>query len=335
MSLHTHHFDFAGARVRVESDSEQSADALRRDFSGFIAPPSGDALVWRVNLSRSQIARAPKKGRPWTAWSSAHIRHVAYDDGAYGYLDRDRSFGEIFCEDPVRLQEVSHLAVLSAVGEDLDRRGLHRVHALGFEKDGAAGLILLPSGGGKSELTLELLSRGTVNLLSEDTPLIDAATTVAPFPVRLSFRPSADLSAIPPHFIRPYKRRLFGERRLVDISHFSDALADPAPLRWIFIGQKSVAAPAELKPASRLEAMAALFEALVVGVGVPQMAEWRLRPDFNCAAGLAHACASRLHAAGAAAASAQAVRFRLAPTASESATALERWLDGSRRNNRL
>jgi hypothetical protein len=321
------HFDFEGVRVRVESDSAAAVESLRRDFSRFVAPASGDAMVWRLQSRRADVRRATKSGRPWTAWSAGAVRHVAYDDGAYGFRDADRGYGELFSDEPVRLQEIAHLAILSAVGEELDSRGLHRVHALGFTYDDGAGLILLPSGGGKSELALELLARGDFGLLSEDTPLIDASATVSPFPVRLSFRAGADLGLIPPERVRAYRRRRYGERRLVDADYFESRLAGPAPLRWIFIGEKSERdGGPQLRPANKAAASAALIEALVVGVGVPQMAEWRLRPEFSCAAGLLQAGASRLHAAFVALAAAETERFRLAPAATASADALERWL---------
>ncbi len=325
-ALDARHYDFAGVRVRLESDSAAALEALQRDFSLFAAPFAPEALAWRLDLRRGTAVRRPGPGRPWAAWSEGTTRRVVYDDGATAWFDRARGLGAAASEDPLRLQETAHLAILAAVGEELDRRGLHRVHALGFERGGGAGLLLLPSGGGKSELALSLLMSRRARLLSEDTPLLDASGTVRPFPVRLSFRAGADLTGVPAERVRAYRRRRWGERRLVDADYFKDRVSGPVPLRWILIGEKADGRAARVRAASRADALAALGSALVVGVGVPQMAEWRLRLDASCAAGLVRACVSRLATACAAAARARTHRFRLSRSPAESAAALDAWL---------
>ena len=50
----------------------------------------------------------------------------------------------------------------------LDRRGLHRIHALGVVVKNRAVLVMLPMGGGKSTLGLHLLKHPEVQILSDD-----------------------------------------------------------------------------------------------------------------------------------------------------------------------
>lgn len=302
---------------------------MRRDFSWFAVSDEGSEDVsWTLSLNPSPPG--PARGWRWRdfrAWDEGRLRRVVYDDGACASYDFASGRGEVSCAERVRLHELGHLAVLATVGERLDALALHRVHALGFVRGGGAGLLLLPSGGGKSELALRLLDEPGFSLLSDDTPLLGRDLVARPFPLRLCFREGADLSALPPDRVRPFRRRLYGERRLVDIEPFRARIAQAAPLRTLLIGRPADERPGAIFAASLADAVAALAAGLVVGVGVPQMAEWRLRPDPACAAGLARAGASRAAAAAAALARASRARFRLDRDAARSAAVLTRWLD--------
>ncbi len=66
---------------------------------------------------------------------------------------------------------------------------MHRVHALALAVDRRAMLVLLPMGGGKSTLGAELLRHPDVQLLSDDSPLVDRAGRVHAFPLRLGLLP--------------------------------------------------------------------------------------------------------------------------------------------------
>jgi hypothetical protein len=301
--------DFHGTPVRLTAESAGALDELRRDFAAFGA---GDDRAPRVSLELCARACPPPAGASSWSWRDFGVklvpggRLIRYDDGCWvRYDDRARE-GVIHAENPERLRELAYLAVLSRAGEELDRRGLHRVHALGVSAPSGAGLVLLPSGGGKSSLALELLRRRSLALLSDECPLVAADGIVRPFLLRLALRAGADVSGLPAGSLRPFRRRGCEEKQLLDPAALGAAPAAPAPLRWLLLGSPSTGEP-RLEPLTRAGALAALASALVVGVGLPQMAEYMARADFALAA----IAASRLRAAFALAAGARLARFHL------------------------
>lgn len=314
-----------GIAVLLESDSSATVDALRRDFAWFEATSERPGAI-RLTL---HARRPPDGAGGWAllrtsefrARGAGALRRIDYSDGAAASYDFDSLEGSIWAPEPGRLHELAYLAVLSRAGEALDELGLHRVHALGFTLDGRGGLLLLPSGGGKSVLGLELLSASErVGVLSDDTPVLDSRGRLRAFPLRWGFLPDADLSRVPPALVRPFARRRYGPKKLVDVEYFRDRVRDDVPLEWLLIGSR--AAEPRLEPASGAGALAALADQLVVGRGIAQMAEYRLRARPRDLFGLARHALMRLRAAFGAARRARVARFALGPDAAGSARAL-------------
>jgi len=128
------------------------------------------------------------------------------------------------------LQEIAYLFILSTVGRYLDSQGIHRVHALGVSYQNRGILLLLPCGGGKSTMALELMRRLGFSLLAEDTPLIDRRGRILPFPLRLGIRPEQE-TEIPAQYFRTVNRMEFDPKTLIDIE--SEILATcQRTFRW-------------------------------------------------------------------------------------------------------
>lgn len=178
------------------------------------------------------------------------MRHICYPGPVWLHYDYATDAGLVEGDDLDRVHERLYLTALSRIGEALDRRGLHRVHALGV----GDALILLPPGGGKSTLALRL----ELPLLSEDTPLLDRRGFLHPFPFRLGLRE--------PH---PDGRRV-GSKWLLQSSRWASS---PVRCRHVLIGARTPGPP-------RLGACFALpylVRDCLVGWGVPQVAELFLR----------------------------------------------------------
>jgi len=275
--------DFYGVGVRVAGAEAGVLDDLRRDFSGFAAQTPGAPAVFSWFLEPDPRSRIPDIGtkfpllktKNFTVYQRRNLRLIRYHDGPAASFDFKSGEGRIAGASKERLRELAFLAILSRVGEALDRRGLHRVHALGLEQGGQAALVLLPSGGGKSSLALEIFRRSPrTRFLSEDAPLVCAHGLVHPFPLRWSLRPEADLSDVPERFIRNFRRERYGPKRLIDAEFFQERLGASAPLRRIFLGRRADGRPAEAAGASSWRAAVALAENMVAGRGIPQMAEY-------------------------------------------------------------
>jgi hypothetical protein len=161
------------------------------------------------------------------------------------------------------------------VGLHLDGRGLHRVHALGLSCRGKGALLLLPSGGGKSTLALRLLREPDVQLLGEDTPLLDHEGRLWPFVLRLGID-ARRTDGVPARYLQTVKRMEFDPKTLVDVDYFEDRIGAPVPARALLIGQRSLGRSPSITPLGRRDAIAPLLRCLVVGLGVYQGLEFLL-----------------------------------------------------------
>lgn len=239
-------FSLAGVNLTFATDCQELAERLAFDFAAFPAGKGGFHLTGR--LGRGHGPRPRWRGTYGSWVDEGTVRHIRYD-GVWVHYDYAAEAGVVEGEDLDRVHERLYLTALSRVGEALDRRGLHRVHALGV----GDALILLPPGGGKSTLALRL----DLPLLSEDTPLLDRQGRLHPFPFRLGLRE--------PH---PEGRRV-GRKWLLQADRWA---SEPVRCRQVLVGCRGK--EPRLGPAL---AFPYLVRDCVVGYGVPQVAELFLR----------------------------------------------------------
>lgn len=284
-------FEIYGLRVLISSQSTSGHLALshlKRDFSAFAASSS-----LASELASDQDSRRAARGR-YSSISLTFLEGSAppisgpslfqtrmcrvYGFGPkricnYGNVCAEsrlekklRSF-RLWGDDASLLHEVAYCALLSAIGEELDNRGWHRVHAFGFQsKAGTKGLFLAPSGFGKSASAyIMCLANGDFTLLSDESPLI-RGTVAFPFPTRLALRPEV-ADAIGAQYSEHdlFRRKKFPTKVLFEISPGQIAQAGPVDLVF-------------LASAFRNSRFSVIWSA-VLGLGLAQMAEWLLRLD--------------------------------------------------------
>lgn len=281
--------DFYGATVSVESADAELRKRVSDDFPVFAAasPARGRAhLSVRAERSRPDYDALPP------LLSTVHTpRNVRYSDGSVTYLDyfgkalarwdRERRTFDVACEDLDLLHEIVYLTILSRVSETLERDGLHRVHAFGLEAGGEAALFLMPSGGGKTTLTLGFLGLGApFRLLSEDSPLVDRQGRVHPFPLRIGVL-GAEHPPFPPEHVTFIRRMEFEPKHLVALAAFGDCFVrEAASPRFLFVGRRSLGKGCAIRPAGTRTGAKALLEGMVVGVGLYQGVEFLLRTSL-------------------------------------------------------
>ena len=332
--------NFHGVRVRVLSQGGEILSQLARDFSYFAASPSADSGQdpnIQLELRASPVPKEKVRTRTLLRWRSARIsqqgaiRLAHYDGGALLEYDLARESGILHGENPELLHELSYLTVLSRVGDRLDRKGLHRVHALGFTFQGKGGLLLLPMEGGKSRLGLELIGRPGFGILSDDIPLLSGGgKSLSAFPLRLGLRGS-DWRGIDARFVRPFHRRRFGVKHLIDVDFFREKILPEAPLSWVLVGSRDGGRKApRIQSCAKARAGAAMVSHLILGVGTPQILELMLPPPpfLGGALGLAAIAAKRAACAFTAVSRAACGRFDLSDDPKSNADALERFLRG-------
>ena len=140
---------------------------------------------------------------------------------------------------------------------------------------------MLPSGGGKSTLALRALQEPGIRLASEDTPLIDRAGRLHPFPLRIGIN-EGDAASVPQDRLRRLERMEFHPKLALEIDAFADRIApDAVPLRHLVIGRRTLGRDARLERAPRRSAIGTLLREAVVGVGVYQGMEFVLQRGLS------------------------------------------------------
>lgn len=325
-------FDFYGLVVTVRCAEPSVLEEVRRDFTYFLEPESTAAggteglPGLRVNM---HLATPPYTSLPSLPAAFLTPRNICYRDGSTSYIDYfgrglavfDREGGtcEAHSPDPHLLREIVYLLILSTVGEHLDGRGLHRIHALGVNHRGHGVLLLLPSGGGKSTMAMALLRTGDVSLLSEDTPLVDRRGRIHPFPLCIGIRNGSD-PGVPRKYVRTVRRMEFDPKQLIDLEYFDDRVSGPVEPALIIVGERSLGEDSAIRPIPRHQALRALLKYMVVGLGVYQGLEFLLERGTRELFGKSGVAASRLYNGLQLLCRAPAYRFTLGRDTTKNAT---------------
>jgi len=276
-----------GIAVEVQCEDDLVLADLRADFAHFEASgsgPGGPAVSPLPGLRLGLHLQAPPyESAPWKEASVYTPRNISFREGGLTYIDYSgralavfddaKKSIEIYSFNRDLLYEAAYLFLLSQLGEQLDRRGFHRVHALGFSIHGKAALVLLPMGGGKSTLGTYLLQHPDVKILSDDSPLIDRHGRLWCFPLRIGLLPGSE-GNIPPADLRCIQRMEFGPKLLLRHEFFADRIVESAPPAFIFLGRRSLASECRIVPASRFQALLQLIPNCIVGLGLFQGMEF-------------------------------------------------------------
>ncbi|HEX6573773.1 MAG TPA: hypothetical protein VF042_02290 [Gemmatimonadaceae bacterium] len=275
-------FSFYGYDVDIEGSSEEITAEVARDFAWFVTNDTAKPADLRVTLCLDEPAWNRLPAIPASVITPRNVTfrnngstYIDYFSRGLAVLENSRGSCTMYSSDFDMLREMAYLFLLSTVGQHLDSQGLHRIHAMGVNHGGMGILLLLPSGGGKSTMTLELLKQPDFTLLSEDTPLIDSHGTMHPFPLRLGVRGSKS-EAIPEKFQRTFNRMEFDPKTFVDIDFFRHKLSESVPVSMIFVGERNLGAVSGVTRLARRAAMTAILKYLIVGLGVYQGLEFLL-----------------------------------------------------------
>ena len=282
-------FDFYGFRVRVESDSDEALRRVGEDFRYFRGDfGSGEETFLAIDLQE----RRPDYGHLPALTASIYTpRNICFTEGDITYIDyfgralavydRARNHVRVTSDNLSLLQEIAYLTILSRVGNALDRKGLHRLHALAVGYEGRAALFLMPSGCGKSTLGLGLMqAEADLDLVSDDSPLITRSGRVLPFPLRIGVL-GAPPAGVPERFVQYMERMEFAPKYLVSMGAFEGALArGELHPELVFLAERVLGAGCSIRRTSFLSGFAACIRHMIIGVGIYQGLEFLLRTSI-------------------------------------------------------
>lgn len=321
------YFDFYGLTIEVSSSSSDLVEYVRRDFAYFHVSRGEEQIQVQMQLATPPYAELPPLSASFITprnicFQNRKITYIDYFGQGLTVFNREERQCVIYGTDSDLVHEIAYLFILSTVGQYLDSRGIHRVHALGVSYHSRGILLLLPSGGGKSTIALELLRHPGFLLLGEDTPLIDRRGYILPFPLRLGVRPEQD-TGIPPQYLRTVKRMEFDPKTLIDIEYFHHLLAkEEVEPGIILVGERNLGEVSDIIPLARHHAFKALVKYMVVGLGVYQGMEFLLERGLWELLGKVGVASSRLYNSLRLLARAPAYRFILGRSAKKNCQTL-------------
>ena len=288
--MKTLHLSIYDINVKISSNSEFALENLEKDFMLYLDKKERKHTnkVLKINIYKGVI---PYQMVPSLEASLYSLGSICYRDGDIHYVDYSGKglmvydftdeIADIYSEDEKLLYEKARLAVLSRIGELLDSRHVHRIHAVGFAKDTKATICLLPMEGGKTTLALNVLRNSSeIKLLSDDVCFIDFKNCIYPFALRIGTRDEAFIRGIQEKFITKINRSLYGEKFLIDLAYLSDNIAEKSKVRNILIGKRVFQERTEIKRLSKIKCLIPFIQSGVFGLGLPQIVELFLRGGF-------------------------------------------------------
>ena len=256
------------------------------DFSYFVTePPEGGSAEYTIQTRQMEPrwnelpeltaqVQTPRNH----CYTQGDLTYLDYSGKALGVYDRSKNHLDVYSSHVHMLHEIVYLSILSRVGELLERRGLHRVHALAVGREHDTALFMMDSGGGKSTLGMGFLREDPrYQIVSEDSPLVDHKGRVYPFPLRLGILPPFP-EGIPPEHIYRLDRMEFDPKYLVSLDAFPGRMGEGEyKPTHLFIGKRRLGNACVIRRASRWAGFKALLRHMVVGVGLYQGLEFLLR----------------------------------------------------------
>ncbi len=295
-------YDVYGFRFTLGGESAEDALAmLGEDFAFFrrdaVAPMLGIVLTRRQpDYSGAPARRASVYTPRNISLTEGATTFIDYSGRALAVYDRSASTFRIQSLETDLLYEATYLFLLSRIGEFLDARRMHRIHAMALARGGKAILAILPMGGGKSTLTAELLKSPDFDFLSDDSPFIDAEGRVHAFPLRLGLLPGGE-GEVPPEHTRVIQRMEFGPKLLLNYAWLAPRVKASADPGIVFLGYRSLAAECRIEPGGAMESYHSMLANCVIGLGLFQGLEFVVRSSAVELASKARVGASRLRVA--------------------------------------
>jgi len=277
-------FSFYGFSAGVKCDDEETLESIKRDFSYFLsdcASPQAKFEVYSQQPDYVKLSQTEAYLHSYTPQNACYkkdgMTFIDYHGKGLTIIDDKKNFFRIYCAEKHLRHEIAFLSVLSMAGQSFDKKHIHRVHGLGLEVAGKAIVILLPSGGGKTTLLLDLIKEGSIKLISEDSPLIDKKGLALPFPIRIGVTSDNKPENIPEEHLHLIKRTDSCPKYTIDISVFKDKITvKPVPVKYILCGQRYLGNCSRIKPVAKHKAIGELIKNSVVGLGLYQGIEFLL-----------------------------------------------------------
>ncbi len=277
----TTYFDFLGITVQVETNSDEINKRIQTDFSHFSCKQASP--LYTIKLFLDEIPdRIPEKmvasniSENSVTYNDKEIRFNDYFGKALSIYNYKKEIGEVYSPNIHKLHEVSYLLILSRVGKRLDLNGFHKIHAFGISHKGINLIGMMPMKGGKSTLFLNLIENRQVDIISDDTPIIDYKGNVHPFPLRIGINNPSNFKNV-----TTLEREKYGTKYLIPLQELPNSISQCKGQTILFEGIRVSGDHFSIKRYSKLSLISPLVKHMVVGVGLPIIIEYFLENSLK------------------------------------------------------
>lgn len=252
---------------------------LSRDFSNFSPGDPNQASII-VEL----LLEIPKSNKPGLAFqiSNASVygwgprRQIEYaEDEILLCHDLEIRTLLVGARNPDRLYELAYLAILSSLGESLEKKGFIRVHSLSGSYQGQGFLLHFNSGLGKSTMAYLMAQDPSFQLLGDEMTLLKN-NRLHSFPLRLAFsEKSVQFLGLAWNESQVFRRKDFSPKLLLPIPE--NKILPSAPLTYFLYGMKSPTGAPWIQKSLPLSATVQFLYHLTIGKDLPQILELAFR----------------------------------------------------------
>jgi hypothetical protein len=273
--------------ILVTSNEGATLTKLREEFHFFVQEEA-QTVQTTVELFRETPPELPsmvavKILETCSIYRIGPRRYIDYRGQALTIWDKQEESIRIYSLDQERLYEIAFLAVHSILGQELDKKGLCRVHALGVSLGKINALVMLPSKGGKSTLLTHLLENPEIKIISDDMPLVDMAGGVHVFPSKISVDVKPEDGPLSKLAWTEFVRTQYPPKWTAGLSQLKNRIEPQAPKHHTLLiaGHRLSHGQSILTPVPKWKMIAPMFEHMITGVGLPQIIEMFLNFNFT------------------------------------------------------
>ena len=279
------YLNFHNHIIFVSSNEEATLIKLRGEFNFFVQEKA-DSVQTTVEIFREVPPELPpmvaiKLTETCSIFKIGPRRYIDYRGEALTIWDKQEQTVRIYSLDHDRLYEISFLAIHSILGQELEKQGICRVHALGVSLGTTATLVMLPSKGGKSTLLTHLIENPEIKILSDDMPLIDMNGNVHAFPSKISMDKKPEDGPLSRLSWTEFKRTQYPTKWTAGLSQLKDRIETKnLGKRMILVaGFRLSKGQSILTPVPKWKMILPIIEHMIIGMGLPQVIEMFL--NFN------------------------------------------------------
>lgn len=273
---------------KILSNDQEFINRLQKDFKSFVVSD-----LKKVDFTfDARLGNIPYDRLPDLKSSSQSFNSITYDDGEIRYndyykealtiYDYKNEKCELFSEKLDRLHEITYLVILSRTGKLMDTNGFYKVHACGVKKNNVSVVTMLPMKGGKTTLFTNLIKDKSVEIISDDTPIVDRNGNIHSYPLRIGLE---NLDQFPEEIkTKAYTidRKQYGKKFLISTEDLGNSVAAQSTGRIVLInGIRCSNRDCELVKISTIRMFTFLCTHMIVGLGLPMIIEYFLRPSIS------------------------------------------------------